>query len=227
MNTPAGFWRRYAAYSADLTLLMLLWLPLAWPQLLRAEVQLRSDLLVVQQRMLELMEAALRGLQNPLSLVGQWSQDALLRAALESLLGNLTSATLQMTALLVGLAAIYFVGFESSPWQASPGKRAMGLSVRSTDGARCSLPSLLLRFACGGLSWLTLNLGHVLAAWTPHKTTLHDWLSGTRVQRSDARRWPRWAVLWLALQALAFVALLLWLGWRYWLTLQLLTGVLA
>lgn len=227
MNAPAGFWRRYAAYSADLALLILLWLPLAWPTLLRADAQLRSDLQVVQQRLLELMEAALRNLQSPFALLGQWSQDALLRGSLESLLANLTLAMLQLAAVLVGLAAVYFIAFEASPWQASPGKRALGLRVARSDDARAMLPQLALRFACGALSWLTLNLGHALAAWTPDKTALHDWLSGTRVRRINARHWPRWAVLWLALQALAFLALLLWLGWRYWLTLQLLTGVIA
>ncbi|HEX5757241.1 MAG TPA: RDD family protein [Arenimonas sp.] len=227
MNAPAGFWRRYAAYSADLALLMLLWLPLAWPSLLRANAQLRSDLLVVQQRVLDLMEVALRSLQSPFTLLGQWSQDALLRSSLESLLANLTLATLQLAALLVGLAAAYFIAFEASPWQASPGKRGMGLCVLSATGTRPTLPQLVLRFASGGLSWLTLNLGHALAAWTPNKTALHDWLSGTRVQRDGARRWPTWAVLWLVLQALCAIALLLWLGWRYWLALQLITGVVA
>jgi hypothetical protein len=39
----------------------------------------------------------------------------------------------------------------------------------------------LLRHAAGSLSWLTLNLGHLLAALPPHKRALHDWIAGARV----------------------------------------------
>lgn len=227
MTAPAGFWRRYAAYSADLGLLLPLWLLLAWPRLQAAETQLQQDLAQVQLRLLALMEDALQQLQAPLTLLAQWAQDPPLRAALETMAEHLLRTSLQLTGLLVALAACYFIAFEASPWQASPGKRLLGLRVQSVAGGPAQLPALLLRFAGGGLSWATLNLGHALAAWTPDKTALHDWLSATRVRRSDDRPWPLWARLWLGLQGLAALCGLGWLGWRYWLTLQLLAGGLG
>lgn len=67
-------------------------------------------------------------------------------------------------------------------------------------------PPLLL---AGLLSWLTLNIGHLLAATPPH-LALHDRLASTRVLQPEEDALPAWAKLWIAAQAVAAVAAAGW-----------------
>jgi uncharacterized RDD family membrane protein YckC len=98
-------------------------------------------------------------------------------------------------------AILHLLG-ECSPWQASPGKRGLGLHVADSGGRRIGPGRSLLRFGAGALSWLTLNLGHLMATAPPDHLALHDRCSGTRV-RAAHDRLPRWALAWLALLAIA------------------------
>ena len=61
-------------------------------------------------------------------------------------------------------------------------------------GGRPSLSQVFGRFFAASLSWITLNLGHALAAWTPERRALHDYLAGTRVENVDPAqaRMPVW-----------------------------------
>ncbi|MDQ3039674.1 MAG: RDD family protein, partial [Pseudomonadota bacterium] len=105
--------------------------------------------------------------------------------------------------------------FESSRWQATPGKRALALLVVSSGGKTLTNGHALQRYLASSLSWLSLNLGHVLAALPPKHLALHDRISGTRVvrMRRDARM-PAWAWAWLLLQGAATLAAVLWLFTR-------------
>src|SRR5690606_34911516 len=79
------------------------------------------------------------------------------------------------------LALLVHVGGELSPWQGSPGKRLLGLKVTGMAGERLPWPRVLLRHAAGLLSWLSLNLGHAMAALPPDRQALHDRIAGARV----------------------------------------------
>jgi hypothetical protein len=119
--------------------------------------------------------------------------------------------------------------FEQSRWQATPGKRALGLRVTDTQGRRLLAGHALQRHLAAGLSWLTLNLGHALAAVPPH-LALHDRISGTRVVSSTpSARLPGWARAWLLAQLLASVVavgwLFLWLQAAMQATMQQALGV--
>lgn len=123
---------------------------------------------------------------------------------------DLTSAALDAFLLppllwFIAMAAIYWIASEASPWQATIGKRALGLRVACVDGRRATLLRTAARHASGALSWLSLNLGHALAAWTRDKRALHDLLTGTNVFTTDdaAAAMPRWALAWLWLIAIA------------------------
>jgi uncharacterized RDD family membrane protein YckC len=136
------------------------------------------------------------------------------------------SGLLQMVVpWLVGyalLAALYHVGFERSRWLGSPGKHVLSLRVVDAQtGTRPSLQQSVIRHAGGALSWLSLNLGHALAALPPQKRALHDYIAGTRVvmEGSNARL-PAWARAWLALQCIGALAAIAWLLQRYVATLQ-------
>lgn len=208
---PAGFWARYAAWSLDAACLapLLAWLAAArwrtdWATLADAGRALQAELPDMFDRMLD------TGLASPTSLAAQLLADPRLAASIRALEAALASLLLTPVLLYAVLALAWSVAFEASPWQATPGKRLLGLRVVDADGHRPTLRSALLRFLTAGLSWLSLNLGHALAAVPPH-LALHDRLSGTRVVRDPGpARLPAWARGWLALQAIAAV---LAIGW--------------
>lgn len=186
MTGPAGFWRRLLAYGVDSTLLALILLPLGWPWLQRSRDVFNVDMAGVQQHLLELLDASMLDASmldtaSPLDLATAWSHDPTLHAALTRLIEHLATATSHATAVVVAVAALYFIGFEASSRQATPGKQWLGLRVCTLDGQRPTLGRTVVRFLAGSLSWLSLNLGHALAAWTPRKQALHDLIAGTVV----------------------------------------------
>ena len=218
MNPPAGFWRRYAAYSLDIALLGLIALPLLWSRLAAGADAFGAGLEQLQWRLWELFDASLAHPETgPLALATQWAADAVLRAGVESLVVSGTALALQALAVFCGLAAVWFIAAEASPWRASPGKRIFGLRVSDRNGARPGLGRVVLRFVAGAPSWLLLNLGHAMAAWTPGKRALHDYLAGTRVELAPgaAAAMPRGARLWLLAQAAAFAATVGFIALRY------------
>lgn len=217
MNPPAGFWRRYAAYSLDSALLGLVALPLLWPRLLAAKLMLSEALVRLQMRLWELFDQTLDSSVDSMTLARQWAADPVLLGQIRALAAQLAALSLAIASVLFVLGAIWFITSESSRWQASPGKRLAGLRVTDTAGLRCRPGRIALRFVAGVPSWLLLNLGHALAAWTPGKRALHDYLAGTRVELAPGATatMPRWARSWLLLQAAVFFGTLGFIVLRY------------
>lgn len=93
----------------------------------------------------------------------------------------------QGVALAAGLvlSLLYFTWSESSRWQGTLGKLALGLKVTDSNGGRLSFRRALARFVAHLLSNLTLGLGYVLNAFTPRQQTLHDLVAGTLVVYKD------------------------------------------
>ena len=77
----------------------------------------------------------------------------------------------------------YFAGFESSRWQATPGKRLMGIRVTDAAGARASFARTTGRSFAKILSGLLCGIGYLMAAFTARKQALHDLIAGTLVVR--------------------------------------------
>lgn len=226
MNAPAGFWRRYAAYSLDAAALALIALPLAWSLAHAAAPAVTAHYAELQLRLLALFDASLSGGGDPLAQVLGWARDPLLREGLSALTLALLWPLLLTLAALVALAAAWFIASESSRWQASPGKRAFGLRVTAADGGGCGPGRIALRFVAGAPSWLLLHLGHAMAGWTRDKRALHDMLSKTRVELAPGASpaFPRLARSWLLLQAAGFFGLAGFVVLRY---LQLLWEIAA
>lgn len=217
MNAPAGFWRRYAAYSLDAAIVALLVLPLAWSQARAAAPAVAAHYERLQWRLWELFDGALAAGGDPFAQVLGWSRDPALRESISALSLDLLWPLALILAALVVLAAAWFIGFESSRWQASPGKRLFGLRVTDVEGGRCGPARIAGRFFAGAPSWLFLHLGHVLAGWTRDKRALHDMISRTRVELAPGASpaFPRLARSWLLLQAAAFFALVGFVVLRY------------
>jgi uncharacterized RDD family membrane protein YckC len=95
------------------------------------------------------------------------------------------------TVSLIGIAILfvfvltwlYFAGLESSPWQATVGKRATRLLVTDRMGRRLSFGRATGRFYAKALSTLPLLIGYFVAAFTPRKQALHDLIADTLVVR--------------------------------------------
>lgn len=103
------------------------------------------------------------------------------------------------------VSLVYFVGFESSGWQGTPGKRAVRIKVTDLSGHRIGIPRALWRHVAELLSVVLYFTGFLLAAFTRRRQCLHDLMAGTLVVRAGrspqeiafsppARPWPRWRV---------------------------------
>ena len=209
---PAGFWRRYAAWSLDWTLLAPLLALLLAPLCVRVWQQLLVLYHSLEQWTYARMLAAEGGLPSPLALSYELLADPVfaqsVRGGSERLLATLAQAAL----VAFGVSALYFVASEASPWQATPGKRLLRLRVQGAEGGAIGPLRALGRHLAGALSWALLNLGHAMAGWREDRRALHDLLAGTQVMARGEM--PRWARAWLLLQAGLLAALLLGLlGW--------------
>jgi len=76
---------------------------------------------------------------------------------------------------------VYFAYMESSPWQATLGKRALGIIVTDENGNRISFGRATGRYWAKFLSYVTLLVGFIMAGFTPKKQGLHDMVASTLV----------------------------------------------
>jgi uncharacterized RDD family membrane protein YckC len=76
---------------------------------------------------------------------------------------------------------MYFAAFESSDFQASLGKKAMGLKVTDLAGRRISFGRATIRYFSKSLSTFVFLAGWIMAAFTPQKQALHDILASCLV----------------------------------------------
>ena len=215
-RTPGGFWHRYAAWSLDFVAISAIaWYltqakvyvglacaSVAWTQLFDRASQAMSDAMLAGTKLPELSQSLLH--------------DPALRTAAQAVQDGLEQATLPFAIACAGIALLWHGLGEASSWQGSPGKRAFGLIATDIDGERLGFARAFARQLAGVASWITLNLGHLLAALPPQHRALHDYIAGTRVLRSDdAPRMPLAAKVWLWLQVLAGIAALAWGFNRY------------
>lgn len=85
--------------------------------------------------------------------------------------------------LNLGITWLYFAAFESSSWQATPGKRALGMRVVDLHGAPIGFGRATGRFLGKIPSGLILCIGYMMAGWTTRKQALHDMMAGCCVVR--------------------------------------------
>ena len=81
---------------------------------------------------------------------------------------------------------LYFGFLESSPWQATLGKKMLGLRVTDLNGGRISFGKATGRYFGKILSGLILFIGFVMVAFTEKTQALHDQMAGTLVVKGGA-----------------------------------------
>ncbi|MEO8000974.1 MAG: RDD family protein [Arenimonas sp.] len=168
--SPAGFWKRYAAYFIDI---VILYIGVEILSTLFFSFQSQSAVESLRQTLASLQAATANGEEPDLVGVMQTVEAVVMPALIFS------------TVAYFLLAGAYFSVMESSRHQATIGKRMVGIKVTNAKGEPIGLPQSIGRFLASSLSWFTMNLGHALAAWTPERRALHDYLADTRVENTD------------------------------------------
>lgn len=79
------------------------------------------------------------------------------------------------------LNLIYYAALESSKYQATLGKMAMGIKVIDTDGNRLTSQKAIVRYVCKIISAVILFIGYIMAAFDSKKQALHDKIADTYV----------------------------------------------
>ena len=98
-------------------------------------------------------------------------------------LGNDPTAIAAIFGGLVGLIIswLYYALQESSSYQATLGKRAVGIVVTDLNGKQISFATATGRYFAKLLSSITLLIGYIMAAFTEKKQALHDIIVNTIV----------------------------------------------
>ena len=84
--------------------------------------------------------------------------------------------------LIVGW--LYAAVMESSEWQATVGKRVLGLWVTDEEGRRISFGRATIRHFSKIVSAIILCIGFLMVAFTDRKQGLHDKMASTLVWRN-------------------------------------------
>ena len=155
----AGFWKRVGAYILDV---IVLYMP---------------NMLIMKAMGGDAAQATLR--QAMLAAPGD--PHAMI-AAYGQFYSSIAAASLITTAL----AWLYFALCESSAWQATVGKLALGIRVTDLQGNRISFLRALGRYPAKILSGMILFIGFLMVAWTQRKQGLHDMICSTLVLNGRA-----------------------------------------
>ncbi len=91
------------------------------------------------------------------------------------------AAAMAMAAISSIISLLYFSFMESSKYQATVGKLALGLTVTDMDGNRIDFGKALLRNIGKFVSAFILCIGYIMAAFTDKKQALHDMIASTLV----------------------------------------------
>jgi uncharacterized RDD family membrane protein YckC len=73
--------------------------------------------------------------------------------------------------------------FISSSWQATLGKRAMGIRVTDLNGGRCGFVRASVRFVVKNFISCLFFIGFLMVAFTERKQGLHDLVAGTYCEK--------------------------------------------
>ncbi len=104
--------------------------------------------------------------------------------------GGTSNQMAEFVAGLIGLFVsliipwLYFALCEGSSWQATPGKKLLGLRVTDLDGAPIGFARASGRHWAKLLSYIILYIGFMMAGWTEKKQGLHDMIASTLVIRN-------------------------------------------
>ncbi len=83
--------------------------------------------------------------------------------------------------LLYAILILYYSIMESSKYQATVGKMALGLKVTDMNGNKLDFGKAFVRNLCKLISSFIFYIGYIIAGFTERKQALHDLIAGTLV----------------------------------------------
>lgn len=159
----AGFWKRLWAYSIDVVILQVTMFIVFY--LLPSPAESTQPESSLEQLLLQLSDPV--------------AKQQLATDMLNQLFDPVTLL------IMLGIPALYNIGFVACPWQATIGKKRYKMKVVTVYGEPVGLVRATIRHAACALSTLTGLLGFIVAAFHPEKAALHDLIAGTRVIYDD------------------------------------------
>jgi uncharacterized RDD family membrane protein YckC len=106
-----------------------------------------------------------------------------------------TDAAVLFSALMATFGIVWFINvivkllyhsfLESSKYQGSFGKLALGLQVTDLNGQKLDFGKAFIRNLCKFVSNVTLSIGYIIAGLTDKKQALHDIIAATLVVKKD------------------------------------------
>lgn len=84
-----------------------------------------------------------------------------------------------------GVDILYHSFMESSKFQGSIGKMALGLIVTDTNGAKLDFTKAFIRNISKIVSYFILCIGYIMAGFTEKKQALHDMIANTLVVKKS------------------------------------------
>ncbi len=123
--------------------------------------------------------------------IGTWVLYGILSVVLGASIYSLNSVdsgigvvmVLLMQGIVIASAWLYSALFESSVYQATPGKMAVGIKVVDLEGNQLTFGRATGRYFATVITGLTLGIGYIMAGFTEKKQALHDMIAGTLVIR--------------------------------------------
>jgi uncharacterized RDD family membrane protein YckC len=97
------------------------------------------------------------------------------------MLGPIMAAAGAIWLVSIAIFLLYYSFMESSKYQGSIGKMAVGIKVTDMNGAPISFGKALLRTIGKYLSSMIMFIGYLIAAFTEKKQALHDLIASTLV----------------------------------------------
>jgi uncharacterized RDD family membrane protein YckC len=88
--------------------------------------------------------------------------------------------------LAMCIQILYFTFMESSKYQATIGKIALGLIVTDLNGGKLDFTKAFIRNICKIISNVTMLIGYIMAGFTEKKQALHDMIASTLVVKKDS-----------------------------------------
>lgn len=155
MNTNyAGFWLRFVAYIIDIIIVYVV----------------QSFIFIPVFGLMGISFASNAGDMQNMS-------DAEAMGMIGSMMAVMGTTILLATAISI----LYWTLMESSKYQATVGKIALGLKVTDVDGKNLDFVKALVRNLCKIISSMILYIGYMMAGFTDKKQGLHDMIAGTLV----------------------------------------------
>ena len=133
-----------------------------------------------QIHLTEIKDAAFYRIQGGSNL----SKDSKIRGSLNEMFGMIAGMVGAMGATIVltfALIVLYYTIMETSKFQATVGKLAVGLKVTDVNGEKLDFTKALVRNLCKIISSMILFIGYIMAGFTEKKQGLHDIIAGTLV----------------------------------------------